>query len=137
VVRRFWMSLAVVLCGAIVVTTGVGVAAVEYGAWKWPGNWKDVNDAYHNGYVAGVMDTMVYTRFVGLSVNRLNSAWACQSKQGLTDVQVVKTVEAMLASNPKFEDNMAAAVITAMEGCKLAPPPASNVINKTNTLQKR
>ncbi len=135
--RWVWVSLAVLLGAAMLVMTGVGIAAVEYGAFKWPGNWAQANNDYRLGYVGGVMDTVTYIRYVGVSVNGMNSAFACAGSKGLTDLQVSKTVEAMLASNPKFEDNMAGAIIVALEGCKLAPPPAGNVINKTNTIQKR
>lgn len=128
--------MAVLLGGVMLFMTGVGVAA-EYGAFKWPSNWPQTNGDYRNGYVAGVMDTLTYIRYVGLSGNILNSAFTCQGTKGLTDVQVVRTVEAMLASNPKFDDSMAGAVIAALQGCKLAAPPTGNVLNKTNTIQKR
>lgn len=134
---RFWVSLAVVLGGAMLVMSGVGVAAVEYGAFRWPGNWAQADAGYRNGYVAGVMDTLTYSRYVGVPTNGLDSAWTCQNTKGLTDQQVVKTVEAMLAANPKFEDNIAGAVIVSLEGCKLAAPPTGNVLNKNNTIQKR
>ena len=133
---RFWLGVAVLLGGAMLFMTGVGVAA-EYGAWKWPGNWTQTNGDYRNGYVAGVMDTVAYIRYVGLSGNTLNSAYACMGTKGLTDLQAEKTVEAMLASNPKFDDNMAGATIVALQGCKLAPPPTGNVLNRSNTIQKR
>ncbi len=135
-VSRFWLGVAVLLGGAMLFMTGVGVAA-EYGAFKWPSAWPQTDGNYRNGYVAGVMDTVTYIRYVGLSGNASNAAFACQGTKGLTDVQVVKTVEAMLASNPKFDDNMAAATIVALQGCKLAPPPTGNVLNRSNTIQKR
>lgn len=116
--------------------TGVGFAA-EYGAFRWPTNWSQINDSYKNGYVAGVMDTVTYVRYVGISGNALNAAYACQGTKGLTDLWVVKTVDAMLANNPKFEDSMAAAVIVALQGCKLAPAPTGNTVNLGNTIQKR
>jgi len=115
---------------------GAGTAAEGYLAFKWPSNWGQGNADYHRGYAAGVMDTVTYIHQVGVSGANLNAARVCTGTKGLTDQMVSQTVDALLASNPKFDDTVAAAVMVTLQTCKMTAP-TGNVVNLGNRLVKR
>ncbi len=131
--RTFWLCLAVLLGSTMMFVAGAGAAA-GYLAFSWPSNWGKTNEAFHNGYASGVMDTVTYIHQVGVSGATLSAAHACVGTKGLTDGIAVKAVEALLASNPKFEDTMAGAFVATLQTCKITVP-AGNA--QGNTMVKR